>query len=67
MMPPHQERVIVERQELAEKTEKLRVFLDGKIFATLDPAEQGRLARQHVCMKVYLEILDERIAAFGKA
>jgi len=64
-MQPHQERVIAERSELAEKTEKLWQFISSnKIFFTLPNDEQLRLGRQHTHMKAYLEVLDERIAAF---
>ncbi len=64
-MQPHQERVVVERAELSEKTEKLWQFISGnQIFFTLPSDEQSRLGRQHTHMKAYLAVLDERIAAF---
>lgn len=63
-MQPHQERVVIERDELAEKVQKLGVFLDGDIFKSLDPKEQGRLFTQQAYMTLYLEVLGQRIAAF---
>jgi hypothetical protein len=63
-MQPHQERVVTERAELADKTEKLGTFLFGNIFNSLVPEERTRLLKQYAFMKAYLEILTERIAAF---
>jgi hypothetical protein len=63
-MKPHQERVIREREELAEKTEKLRAFIRGQVFPTLRVKEQAWLNAQHGFMSLYLAILDERIADF---
>jgi len=64
MSEPYQERVILERKELAEKTNKLVAFLFGVTFNSLDAMEQARLLKQYACMQFYLGILDERIAAF---
>jgi hypothetical protein len=63
-MQPQEERVIIERAELAAKTASLEVFLFGQVFDSLPRAEQQRLLRQHLFMKAYLEVLEERIAAF---
>ena len=63
-MPPYQQRVITERSELLDKTEKLGVFLSGTIFNSVALDEQSRLIKQYAFMKLYLEILDERIAAW---
>jgi hypothetical protein len=65
-MKPHQERVIQERKELAEKRDKLNTFLTGDTFKTLDEAEQKRLIVQCGWMNGYLDTLDERIACFVK-
>lgn len=64
-MKPHQERVIVERDELATKLENLTVFLGGKTFQTLSVDEQGRLFQQRGLMTQYLAVLNARIAAFS--
>ena len=65
-MQPHQERVVTERSELAEKLDKLNSFTRSKIFDALDTREQNRLIRQAVVMGQYVEVLDERIAAFPR-
>ena len=67
MLQPHQERVVKERAELDEKIGKLYPFSEGKLFQSLDKAEQDRLTRQYGVMKRYRDILDERIAVFGIA
>lgn len=63
-MLEHQKRVLGERAELFDKTEKLNRFLFGIVFNSLGAEEQTRLVKQHAYMKLYLEMLDERIAAF---
>lgn len=65
-MLAHQERVVKERADLAEKVDKLGRFLfEGKsIVLSLPVDEQHRLLKQYSYMRVYLEVLDERIAAF---
>jgi len=63
-MQPHQQRVVTEKDELAEKLTKLNAFIGGSVFNGLPETERIRLARQGVVMKDYLDILNERIAAF---
>ena len=62
--PPHQQRVIHERGELAYKLERLGAFLTGDGFKALPGEEQGMLLDQRVHMNHYLATLDRRIAAF---
>ena len=64
-MQAYQERVVVERDELAEKLDKLRTFRHQEIFEMLPYQERGRLTRQLMAMSSYLDILNERIAAFA--
>jgi hypothetical protein len=64
-MQPHQERVVVERDELSEKIGKLRTFTNGAVFSTLPYEERGLLTRQYLAMSNYLDILNRRIEAFG--
>jgi hypothetical protein len=63
-MQPHQQRVVDEKAELSGKLYKLETFHDTAIFASLPPAEQTRLTRQLYIMKLYEQVLSERIAAF---
>ena len=63
-MQPHQERVVAEKTELDDKREKLLRFFMGDIYKTLPADEQDRLSRQETAMKLYSDILSERIAAF---
>jgi hypothetical protein len=65
-MQPHQERVIVEHNDLHKKLNKLKHFImESPIFKTLPRDEQGRLNRQYGAMLEYFNILGERITAFG--
>lgn len=63
-MLEHMKRVVAERDELLGRLSKLERFLGGKIFLSLDKAEQARLDRQAEVMQQYLDVLNERIAAF---
>lgn len=63
-MPPHQLRVLQEMADLADKHQKLLDFTGTELFASLPEAERDRLARQHLAMGDYLNILSERVAAF---
>ena len=63
-MLPHQERVIAEERDLFEKVSKLRAFFNGPIFQTLPFDEQARLDKQFRYMTGYLQMLEDRIAAF---
>jgi hypothetical protein len=60
----HQERVVAEKSELTEKLDRLESFVDGSVYASLSAAEQTRLSRQLLIMKLYEQVLSERIAAF---
>ena len=63
-MQPHQQRVVEEKEQLTEKLDKLETFEGGAIFSSLPPTEQSRLTRQLLIMKLYEQVLSERIAAF---
>lgn len=64
-MEAYQERVVVERNELTEKISAFGGFLYGKIFESLDVAEQNRLVQQYRIMRLYRDILTKRILFFG--
>ena len=63
-LQPHQQRVVTEQEELAEKLAKLLAFFQTPIFAGLSEAEQSRLRNQARFMDGYAAVLEERIAAF---
>jgi hypothetical protein len=63
-MPPHQERVLQERAELAERRDKLAAFLSGPIFPTLPDEDAVLLQEQFYVMGQYVATLDKRIARF---
>jgi hypothetical protein len=62
---PHQERVVAELQELAERRRKLEAFIDGSpIFGALPRDEQKRMLRQQNVMREYEDVLRDRVAHF---
>lgn len=63
-MLPFQQRVVEEKKELDDKLQKLSLFFDTPVYASLDSAEQERLQKQEVAMITYSEILGDRIRAF---
>lgn len=63
-MEVHQQRVVDEKAELSEKLDKLEAFEGGAIYAKLSPGEQSRLTRQLFIMKLYEQVLAERIFNF---
>lgn len=64
-LAPHQHRVVVEKEELDDRLDKLNAFFSTSIFGAQPMTEQARLRRQAVAMRIYSEVLDERIQAFG--
>jgi len=65
-IPPHQQRVIDERNELETKAKKLSDFIGlSPIFPTLAPEEQELLRVQCEVMWQYFEILQKRIGLFN--
>jgi len=66
-MAPYQERVIQEKQELADRLTKLEAFRETDSFQLhLSPAERCRLERQRFAMHEYNQVLGERITAFSE-
>lgn len=62
--PPHQQRVVTERDELADKIAKLAAFLPTPTYQRLPDEEQTRLADQVDVMRLYCTVLNQRIDAF---
>lgn len=63
-MQLHQQRVVMEKDELDAKLVKLNAFFATETYNALPVEEQGRLVRQSVAMTDYSNTLGERIAAF---
>ena len=63
-LQPHQQRVVDEKNELAERLEKLNAFLVTEKCLALPFEERCLLARQALTMTQYLDILLDRIARF---
>jgi hypothetical protein len=60
-----QQSVVNERDELSPRLQRMKNQVQSPSFATIDRAEQERLTKQVWVMGLYLNILNERIAAFG--
>jgi len=65
-LPPHQQRVIEEKNELDERIAKLAAFVQPTniVFNGLPVAEAGRLIHQLAVMNEYSDVLGKRIEAF---
>lgn len=64
-MKPWQTGLVKERNALAKKLEKLRLFLDNqKEFNKLSPLAQHQLKLQYGYMVGYAGVLNERIVMF---
>lgn len=61
----HQQRVLDEHRELAERHGKLTDFFDKPIFDTLDDAEKAQLRNQWYWMNGYKACLEMRIKNMG--
>jgi len=58
-------RVVAERVQLNERTNRLVEFLASDQAAELNHSEHGLLVAQMYVMRCYLNILDHRITAWG--
>ena len=64
-MEAYQEKIILEKNELKEKTDKLGSFiLDNPVYQALEEEEKLLLNEQHFHMCNYLDILEKRIKKF---
>ncbi len=61
-LPPHMQRVAVERDELADRLTKLQSFIGGDVFNGLPPEQQADLVDQQAHMCAYLARLEIRLA-----
>lgn len=66
-LAPHQQRVVVEKQQLDSKLIVLSKFIsDSEIFEGLNAEDQYLLRKQCKLMQGYSEVLEEIIALFNK-
>lgn len=65
-LQPHEERVIAERIELAEKCVKLEAFITSDAFKAIDILDRDLLEEQHNAMTIYLAVLDRRVERFAR-
>lgn len=66
-LAPHQQRVVAELEQLADRTKKLEDFLHTPLYAGLDADERHLLKMQADAMVIYLGILNTRAIKFGGA
>ena len=65
-LQPHQQRVVAEAVQLADKVEKLGAFLQSDKLRTLcDDDERTSLKEQYAAMLIYVSVLGRRIDAFA--
>ncbi|MNF98534.1 hypothetical protein D3C84_813960 [compost metagenome] len=63
-LPPHQQRVVAEEEQLADRIQKLETFLATPLYAGLPEDERQLLKMQADAMVLYLGILNTRTAKF---
>ena len=63
-MREHEQRVVTERDELADKSSKLSGFMTGKIYDDLPYEDRKLLEAQNSTMQSYVTILNMRISRF---
>jgi len=61
-MSTFKERLLIEKEELNEKIEKLDLFMNSENFQKIEPIQMSLLNTQIGAMKTYCQILIERIA-----
>lgn len=63
-LPPHQQRVVAELEQLADRVQKLESFLATPLYAGLPEDERQLLKMQADAMVLYMGILNTRAAKF---
>ena len=64
-LPPHQQRVVAECEQLADRIKKLEAFLATPVFAGLADDERQLLKMQADAMVSYLGIINTRVERFA--
>lgn len=70
LLAPFQQRVVDEKEDLEEKMSKLCIFMDNcgtatSVYHKLPDDEKFRMEQQRLVMRLYINILAERIAHFS--
>ena len=60
-MNDHLVRLVEENEQLMEKYRKLKLFIDGELFRTLDYDEQALMRMQLNAMDIYGYVLAKRL------
>ena len=63
-MQPHEQRVVIERDELQTKIVALEDFMEGAIFEGLEYTDRKFMRLQLMAMMTYCEALNARIGRF---
>lgn len=66
-LAPHEQRVVAELEQLADRTKKLELFLATTLYASLPEDERQLLKMQADAMVLLLGILNTRAIKFGGA
>jgi hypothetical protein len=66
VLPPHQQRMLGEHEELGERITKLKAFMHGDLFHRQSAYEQSDMVGQLDGMVAYHQALSRRIARFQK-
>lgn len=64
-LPPHQQRVVAELEQLADRVQKLEAFLATPLYAGLPEDERQLLKMQADAMVLYMGILNTRTTKFS--
>jgi hypothetical protein len=67
VLPPHQQRMLAEHEELGERITKLKAFMHGDLFHRQSAYEQSDMVGQLDGMVAYHQALGRRIERFQKA
>lgn len=65
VLQPYQERVVAERDAVAERRRRLLEFMDTVAYDALDAAERDLMRQQAGIMAEYVGVLNRRIEAFA--
>ena len=62
---PYQQRMVIERDQLFDRIERLSAFMLTPLYEKLPVEEKDRMQKQLIAMQSYQKVLDERIKAFA--